>query len=48
MEERESFKQNPVLWWEPGVTYGSPEELAWAAEKTIAKGPTFAAWKVSR
>jgi glutathione S-transferase len=45
LEQRPSFKQEPALWWEPGVTYGTPEEIAWAALKTNESGPTFAEWK---
>ena len=41
---RPSFQQEPALWWEPGVTYSGPEEVAWAARKTIYDGPTFAEW----
>jgi glutathione S-transferase len=44
LESRPSFQQEPALWWEPGVTYSSPEEVAWAAKKTIHSGPSFAEW----
>jgi len=48
LESRPSFRQEPALWWEPGVTYSSPEEIAWAAQKTIHGGPTFAEWSAHR
>jgi glutathione S-transferase len=32
---RASFAQEPVLWWEPGVTYVKLEEEQWARTKTI-------------
>ncbi len=41
VQERPSFQSEPALWWEPGVTYADPEEVAWAAQKTIYDGPTF-------
>jgi glutathione S-transferase len=42
LASRPSFKAEPALWWEPGVTYADPEEVAWAARKTNYEGPTFA------
>ncbi|HEX2554878.1 MAG TPA: glutathione S-transferase [Microvirga sp.] len=48
LRERPSFRQEPVLWWEPGVTYASPEEVAWAAAKTVDRGPGFAEWRAAR
>jgi glutathione S-transferase len=44
LEKRPSFRQEPALWWEPGVTYADPEEVAWAAQKTIYAGPSFSEW----
>jgi glutathione S-transferase len=44
LENRTSFQQERALWWEPGVTYVDPDEVAWAAEKTIHHGLTFAEW----
>jgi glutathione S-transferase len=44
MEHRRSFQHEPVLWWEPGVTYATPAEVEWAATKTIHEGPSFAEW----
>jgi glutathione S-transferase len=41
LEIRPSFQQEPAFWWEPGVTYASPEEIAWARQKTIYDGPSF-------
>jgi glutathione S-transferase len=41
LEVRPSFQQEPALWWEPGVTYAHPDEVAWARQKTIYGGPTF-------
>jgi glutathione S-transferase len=48
LQDRPAFRQEPALWWEPGVTYADPEEVAWAAQKTIYQGPTFAAWSAQR
>jgi glutathione S-transferase len=48
LEDRPSFTQEPALWWEPGVTYADPDEVAWAARKTIYDGPTFAEWSRER
>lgn len=42
LETRPSFQQEPALWWEPGVTYGDTDEIAWARAKTIDVGPTLA------
>ena len=42
---RPSFEQEPILWWEPGVTYASAAEIAWAAEKTVQQGLAFAEWR---
>jgi glutathione S-transferase len=44
LETRPSFQQEPALWWEPGVTYASPDEIAWARQKTVYAGPTLAEW----
>jgi len=41
---RASFQQEPALWWEPGVTYAEPDEVAWAKTKTIYDGPTYTDW----
>jgi len=48
LESRPSFMQERALWWEPGVTYATPEEIAWAAEKTVDRGPTFAEWSARK
>lgn len=48
LHRRPSFQQEPALWWEPGVTYAGPEEIAWAAQKTIHAGPTFPEWSEGR
>jgi glutathione S-transferase len=45
MEQRPSFQQEPALWWQPGITYATAEEVEWARHKTNAKGPSFAAWQ---
>lgn len=45
LEQRQSFQREPALWWEPGVTYATPEEVAWAAQKTNESGPTFDQWR---
>lgn len=45
LEQRPSFKQELALWWEPGVTYATPEEVDWASRKTNETGPTFAEWQ---
>ena len=45
---RPSFRREPVLWWEPGVSYATPEEVAWAAGKTVDEGPSFAEWSAGR
>lgn len=42
LEVRPSFQQEAALWWEPGVTYANPDEIAWAKRKTIYAGPTYA------
>jgi glutathione S-transferase len=42
LEVRPSFQQEPALWWEPGVTYANPGEIAWAKRKTIYAGQPFA------
>jgi len=39
---RPSFLEEPALWWEPGVTYADPDEIAWAGTKTIYGGPSLA------
>ena len=44
MEQRQSFRDNPVPWWEPGVTYATDEERAWSTDKTINMGPALAEW----
>lgn len=41
LDIRPSFQQEPAFWWEPGVTYANPEEIAWARQKTIYHGPSF-------
>lgn len=48
LHQRPSFRQVPALWWEPGVTYSDPDEVAWAARKTIYEGPAFAEWSQQR
>ncbi len=48
LENRPSFLAEPALWWEPGVTYASPEEVAWARQKTVDQGPTFAEWSAGQ
>jgi glutathione S-transferase len=48
LSARPSFQQEPALWWEPGVTYADPDEVAWARTKTIDHGPSFAEWSASR
>ncbi len=48
LHQRPSFQRERALWWEPGVTYVDPEEIAWAARKTIHEGPTFSEWLKGR
>jgi glutathione S-transferase len=48
LHERPSFQREPALWWEPGVTYADPEEVAWATSKTIYEGLTFSEWSQAR
>lgn len=48
LERRPSFAANPVPWWEPGVTYDTPEEWAWALGKTIHRGPSLEAFRAGR
>ena len=48
LEQRPSFQKEPVLWWEPGVTYADPTEVTWAAEKTVYQGLSFSEWKLGR
>lgn len=45
LAERQSFVLEPVLWWEPGVTYGTESEREWAQIKTLDQGPTLAEWR---
>jgi len=43
--KRPSFGQEPALWWEPGVTYATPEEHVWAKSRTIYEdSPSFKDW----
>jgi glutathione S-transferase len=48
LERRPSFRQEPALWWEPGVTYATPAEVEWARRKTIHSGPSFSEWSPLR
>jgi glutathione S-transferase len=48
LQARPSFQQEPALWWEPGVTYASPDEVEWAKTKTIYEGLTFAEWQAEK
>jgi hypothetical protein len=37
------------IWWEPGVTYETADEVAWAATRTIYEpGQSHADWLASR
>jgi glutathione S-transferase len=47
LASRPSFKQEPALWWEPGVTYAAAAEQEWAAHKTIHAGPNFNEWRAT-
>ena len=48
LERRKSFFANPIPWWEPGVSYATPEEWSWALEKTIHKGMGWDAFSKAR
>lgn len=48
LERRASFAANPIPWWEPGVTYATPEERAWAMDKTIHAGPSWEEFRQGR
>jgi glutathione S-transferase len=49
LASRPSFRQEPALWWEPGVTYATPDEIAWAATRTIYEpGPSYLEWAATR
>lgn len=49
LANRPSFQQEPALWWEPGVTYASPDEIAWARTRTIyGPGRSIAEWSAAR
>ena len=46
---RPSFREEPALWWEPGVTYATPEEITWTASRTIYEpGQSYLEWKETR